>query len=150
VTSPAWAAKIIFGLTVGLGLTACLMGSGGCGSQSDPFVGTWRLATASGSQGGLVIATSTGGYVGSLILSLGNASYSVVKVRLTRANDELRATTSVELIVIKRGATQGHLTFKEDGQPALEFVRISDSTAVPSSVPAPATAYPTATFPSAQ
>jgi hypothetical protein len=113
-----------------------LAGCGHASSPSDPFVGTWQFQGVH-----LVVAKVGASYQTMLVVPHGYGWAGPYK----RTGNELKATMHVtnngqptgQVIVelIDYHPATGHLTYKDGPGPALDFSRVSSSTAVPSPSP---------------
>lgn len=116
-------------------LTAVLLlaGCGHTNAPQDPFVGTWqfegvRLVVAKAGQGYRTILVVPHGYgwVGPYVRT-GNELKASLRVTKNR-----KRTGQVIVELVDYHQATGHLTYKDGTGPALDFSRVSDSTAIPS------------------
>jgi hypothetical protein len=118
-----------------LAATLLLAGCGHAGATTDPFVGTWQF------QGVHLVVAKVGGSYQTIVVSHGPGWVGPYK----RTGNELKASLHVTLDGKPTGQVivefvdylpaTGHLTYKDGTGPALDFSRVSDSTAVPSPSP---------------
>jgi hypothetical protein len=123
-------------MKLGLAILAAVLLLAGCGHAKDPFVGTWQFEGVH-----LVVAKVGQSYRTILVVPHGygwvgpyEQNGNELKASLHVTNNGKRTGQVIVELVDYHPAT-GHLTYKDGTGPALDFSRVSNSTAIPSPSP---------------